>query len=196
MRKLKININKVSKKFGDKVVLDKLDLKVFESESLAIIGESGSGKSVLTKCIDGLLSFDTGTISFDKIENIKNLSFLQMNKYMSKFGILFQNAALFDSLTIKENLTFANKNCDLSEILDEVSLPKSILYEFPSNLSIGVQKRIGLARAILQNPEIQIRRPLIQSVRQLLGEHQMRLLERLAFLQAQLPANQPPLRLE
>ena len=154
MRKVKININKVSKKFGDKVVLNKLDLKVFESESLAIIGESGSGKSVLTKCIDGLLSFDTGTISFDKIENIKNLSFLQMNKYMSKFGILFQNAALFDSLTIKENLTFANKNCDLSEILDEVSLPKSILYEFPSNLSIGVQKRIGLARAILQNPEI------------------------------------------
>ena len=77
-----------------------------------------------------------------------------MNKYMSKFGILFQNAALFDSLTIKENLMFANKNSDLSEILDEVSLPKSILYEFPSNLSIGVQKRIGLARAILQNPEI------------------------------------------
>ena len=127
---------------------------MFESESLAIIGESGSGKSVLTKCIDGLLSFDTGTISFDKIENIKNLSFLQMNKYMSKFGILFQNAALFDSLTIKENLMFANKNSDLSEILDEVSLPKSVLYEFPSNLSIGVQKRIGLARAILQNPEI------------------------------------------
>ena len=154
MRKLKININKVCKKFGDKVVLDKLDLKVFESESLAIIGESGSGKSVLTKCIDGLLSFDTGTISFDKIENIKNLSFLQMNKYMSKFGILFQNAALFDSLTIKENLMFAKRNNDLSEILDEVSLPKSILYEFPSNLSIGVQKRIGLARAILQNPEI------------------------------------------
>jgi phospholipid/cholesterol/gamma-HCH transport system ATP-binding protein len=73
---------------------------------------------------------------------------------MSKFGILFQNAALFDSLTIKENLMFAKRNNDLSEILDEVSLPKSILYEFPSNLSIGVQKRIGLARAILQNPEI------------------------------------------
>ena len=156
MRKLKININKVSKKFGDKVVLKDLDLKVFESESLAIIGESGSGKSVLTKCIDGLLSFDTGTISFDKIYNIKNLSFLEMNKYMSKFGILFQNAALFDSLTIKENLMFANKNDNFSEILDEVSLPKSILQEFPSNLSIGVQKRIGLARAILQNPEILI----------------------------------------
>mgnify|MGYP001492545820 FL=1 len=112
MRKLKINVNKVTKKFGDKIVLNKLDLKIFESESLAIIGESGSGKSVLTKCIDGLLNFDTGTISFDNIENIKKLSFLQMNKYMSKFGILFQNAALFDSLTIKENLMFANKNDD------------------------------------------------------------------------------------
>ena len=156
MRKLKININNISKKFGDKIVLNRLDLKVFESESLAIIGESGSGKSVLTKCIDGLLSFDTGTISFDQIKNIKNLSFLQMNKYMSKFGILFQNAALFDSLTIKENLMFANKNDNFSEILNEVSLPKSILKEFPSNLSIGVQKRIGLARAILQNPEILI----------------------------------------
>ncbi len=156
MRKLKININKISKKFGDKVVLNKLNLQVFESESLAIIGESGSGKSVLTKCIDGLLNFDTGTISFDKIKNIKHLSFLQMNRYMSKFGILFQNAALFDSLTIKENLMFANKNDDFTEILDEVSLPKSILKEFPSNLSIGVQKRIGLARAILQNPEILI----------------------------------------
>ena len=156
MRKLKININKISKKFGDKIVLNKLDLKIFESESLAIIGESGSGKSVLTKCIDGLLNFDSGIISFDKIENIKKLSFLQLNKYMSKFGILFQNAALFDSLTIKENLMFANKNDNFSEILDEVSLPKSILQEFPSNLSIGVQKRIGLARAILQNPEILI----------------------------------------
>ena len=156
MRKLKININKISKKFDDKVVLDKLDLQVFESESLAIIGESGSGKSVLTKCIDGLLSFDTGSISFDKIDNIKKLSFLQMNKYMSKFGILFQNAALFDSLTIKENLMFANKTDNFSEILYDVSLPKSILHEFPSNLSIGVQKRIGLARAILQNPEILI----------------------------------------
>ena len=64
---------------------------------------------------------------------------------MSKFGILFQNAALFDSLTVKENLMFAKKK-DFTEILDEISLPKSILEEYPSNLSIGVQKRIGLAK--------------------------------------------------
>ena len=72
MRKLKINIENVSKKFGKKNVLNKLNLQIFESESLAIIGESGSGKSVLTKCIDGLLDYDSGSISFNEIiTNIK-----------------------------------------------------------------------------------------------------------------------------
>ena len=157
MRKLKINIENVSKKFGKKNVLNKLNLQIFESESLAIIGESGSGKSVLTKCIDGLLDYDSGSISFNEITNIKKLSFLNKNKYMAKFGILFQNAALFDSLNIRENLMFASSQSnDIIEVLEDVSLPKSILQEFPSNLSIGVQKRIGLARAILQKPEILI----------------------------------------
>ena len=77
MRKLKINIQNVSKKFGKKNVLNKLSLQIFESESLAIIGESGSGKSVLTKCIDGLLDYDSGLISFNEIPNIKQLSFLK-----------------------------------------------------------------------------------------------------------------------
>ena len=77
MRKLKINIDKISKKFGDKVVLNNLHLKVFESESLAIIGESGSGKSVLTKCIDGLLSFDTGKFLLMKLRILKNYHFFR-----------------------------------------------------------------------------------------------------------------------
>ena len=132
MRKLKINIENVSKKFGKKNVLNKLNLQIFESESLAIIGESGSGKSVLTKCIDGLLDYDSGSISFNEINNIKKLSFLNKNKYMAKFGILFQNAALFDSLNIRENLMFASsQNNDILEVLEDVSLPKSILQEFP-----------------------------------------------------------------
>ena len=156
MRKLVINIENLTKNFGQKVVLKKLNLKIYNSESLAIIGESGSGKSVLTKCIDGLLNFDSGKISFNEIKNIKNFSSTERNKYMSKFGILFQNAALFDSLTVKENLMFAKKKSDFTEILDEISLPKSILEEYPSNLSICVQKRIGLARAILKEPEILI----------------------------------------
>ncbi len=156
MRKLIINIENLTKNFGEKIVLKKLNLKIYNSESLAIIGESGSGKSVLTKCIDGLLNFDSGKISFNDIENIKSFSSTERNKYMSKFGILFQNAALFDSLTVKENLMFAKKKSNFKEILDEISLPNSILDEYPSNLSIGVQKRIGLARAILKEPEILI----------------------------------------
>ena len=156
MRNVKINIKNLSKAFGDKIVLKNLNLKIYESESLAIIGESGSGKSVLTKCIDGLVSFDSGVISYGNIKNINLLSSLKKNKYMSNFGILFQNAALFDSLSVKENLMFANQTNDFSEILRDVSLPKSILSEFPSNLSIGVQKRVGLARAILQKPEVLI----------------------------------------
>ena len=156
MRRLKINIENLSKSFDGKNVLKKLNLKVYESESLAIIGESGSGKSVLTKCIDGLLDYDSGSVSYEQTQNIKELNSKKKNIYMSKFGILFQNAALFDSLTIEENLRFAKNDCDISKILVDVSLPESILPEFPSNLSIGVQKRVGLARAILKEPEILI----------------------------------------
>ena len=76
--------------------------------------------------------------------------------YMSKFGILFQNSALLDSLNIKENLKFANKQDSFHKILDEVGLPNSILEKYPSELSVGMQKRVGLARAILKKPEVLI----------------------------------------
>ena len=155
MRKTKIKIKGLSKNFGEKKVLKNLDLNIYESESLAIIGESGSGKSVLTKCIDGLESFDSGIISYDNIENIGDLKNLQKDQYMTKFGILFQNAALLDSLTVKENLEFSQKK-NVKEILKDLSIPENLLNEYPNKLSIGVQKRIGLARAILKNPEILI----------------------------------------
>ena len=155
MRKTKIKIKGLSKNFGEKKVLKNLDLNIYESESLAIIGESGSGKSVLTKCIDGLESFDSGIISYDNIENIGDLKNLQKDQYMTKFGILFQNAALLDSLTVKENLEFSQKK-NVKEILKDLSIPENLLNEYPNTLSIGVQKRIGLARAILKNPEILI----------------------------------------
>ena len=155
MRKTKIKIKGLSKNFGEKKVLRNLDLNIYESESLAIIGESGSGKSVLTKCIDGLESFDSGKISYDNIENIGDLKSFQKDQYMTKFGILFQNAALLDSLTVKENLEFSQKN-NVKEILKDLSIPENLLNEYPNTLSIGVQKRIGLARAILKNPEILI----------------------------------------
>ena len=155
MRKIKIRIKNLSKSFGNKIVLNNLNLNIYESESLAIIGESGTGKSVLTKCIDGLENYDLGTISYENIENIRNLSNIKKNEYMGKFGILFQNAALFDSLTVEENLKFCKKN-NFKKILNDVALPESLLKEYPNNLSIGVQKRIGLARAILKSPEILI----------------------------------------
>ena len=155
MRKIKIRVKNLSKSFGNKKVLNNLNLNIYESESLAIIGESGTGKSVLTKCIDGLENYDLGTISYENIENIRNLSNIKKNEYMGKFGILFQNAALFDSLTVEENLKFCKKN-NFKKILNDVALPERLLKEYPNNLSIGVQKRIGLARAILKSPEILI----------------------------------------
>ncbi|MBD22082.1 MAG: ABC transporter ATP-binding protein [Alphaproteobacteria bacterium] len=155
MRKVKIRIKDLSKNFGEKRVLKNLNLNIYESESLAIIGESGSGKSVLTKCIDGLEDYDSGNISYENIKNIKKLSTSKKNDYMGKFGILFQNAALFDSLSIEENLKFCKKD-NFKKILKDVGLPASILKEYPNDLSIGVQKRIGIARAILKNPEILI----------------------------------------
>ncbi|MEE2695165.1 MAG: ATP-binding cassette domain-containing protein [Pseudomonadota bacterium] len=156
MRKLKISVKDLVKKFDKKTVLENLDLEIYESESLSIIGESGSGKSILTRCIIGLIDFDQGLISFEEIENIKYLSANQKNNYISKFGILFQNSALLDSLNIEENLRFANKKEDLSKILNEVGLPKSILKKFPSDLSVGMQKRVGLARAVIKKPDVLI----------------------------------------
>tara|TARA_A100001037_G_scaffold179884_1_gene161357 strand:+ start:513 stop:1223 length:711 start_codon:yes stop_codon:yes gene_type:complete len=155
MRKVKIRVKNLSKNFGDKVVLKNLNLDIYESESLAIIGESGTGKSVLTKCIDGLEDYDSGIISYENINNIKNLNTQKKNEYLGKFGILFQNAALLDSLTVEENLKFC-KNNNFKKILNDVALPHSLLNKYPNNLSIGVQKRIGLARAILKSPEILI----------------------------------------
>ncbi|MDC3091716.1 ATP-binding cassette domain-containing protein [Rickettsiales bacterium] len=156
MRKKKIQIKNLKKSFNGKEILKKINLNIFESESLAIIGESGSGKSVLTKCITGLISFELGEIIFDSKYNVKTINDQEKLEHISKFGVLFQNAALFDSLTIRDNILFEKKNIDISEIISEVGLNKSILNLYPSDLSAGMQKRVGLARAILTKPEILI----------------------------------------
>ena len=156
MKNIKINIKNLEKKFEQKIILKKINLKVFESESLAIIGESGSGKSVLTKCIIGLLRFENGKILYNDKLNIEKIKNNEMIKYTSKFGVLFQNAALFDSLNVRQNLSFEVKLTNFDEILNDVGLDNSILESYPSDLSVGVQKRIGLARAIISNPEVLI----------------------------------------
>ena len=103
-----------------------------------------------------MLKYDNGSISFGDLNNINTLNDKEKMNYMSKFGILFQNSALLDSLNIKENLEFASKQDSFNKILDEVGLPNSILKKYPSELSVGMQKRVGLARAILKKPDVLI----------------------------------------
>ncbi len=156
MRKIIISVKNLEKKFQEKEILKKLNLNIFESESLAIIGESGSGKSILTRCIIGLINFDKGEISFENSENINFFNDKKKLDYMANFGILFQNSALLDSLNVEENLRFSSLDNKLTAILNEVGLPKSILKKFPAELSTGMQKRVGLARAILKKPKVLI----------------------------------------
>ena len=151
-----IKISNLKKKFRNKEVLNDVNLIIYESQSLAIIGESGSGKSVLTKCISGLLDFDFGNIRYKDIYSLKNSNEKVKNQHISKFGILFQNAALFDSMNIYQNITFGNKKANILKILDSVGLNKDCLETYPANISAGMQKRVGLARAILTDPEILI----------------------------------------
>ena len=151
-----IKISNLKKKFRNKEILNDVNLMIYESQSLAIIGESGSGKSVLTKCISGLLDFDFGNIRYKDIYSLKNSNEKVKNQHISKFGILFQNAALFDSMNIYQNITFGNKKANILKILDSVGLNKDCLETYPANISAGMQKRVGLARAIVTDPEILI----------------------------------------
>ena len=152
----KIKIESLNKKFDGKVILKDINLSIFESESLAVIGESGSGKSVLTKCLSGLIDFDYGQINYQRSYDVKKINYSERLNHISKFGVLFQNAALFDSLTIRENIMFKKKSLNINSVLNDVGLDSSCLDLFPSDLSVGMQKRVGLARAISAEPEILI----------------------------------------
>jgi phospholipid/cholesterol/gamma-HCH transport system ATP-binding protein len=159
----KIILANVDKSFGKKQVLRDISLKVAEKESLVIIGGSGSGKSVLLKCILGLLRPDSGTIKVDSM-NPHSASSAEREAFMRKFGMLFQGGALFDSLTVWENITFAvrqrehiNKAMAIeiaTTKLKQVGLGSDVAMQRPSELSGGMQKRVALARAICGNPEI------------------------------------------
>ena len=159
----KIKIQGLSKSFGNHKVLDGIDLEIKKGDSLVILGGSGSGKSVLIKTIIGLIKPDNGTITIDGILT-NNISNKERFKMMQKCGFLFQAGALFDSLTIQDNITFfAEKLSKLSKQdkqelaiskLESVGLPSRILNLYPSELSGGMQKRVSLTRAICSNPEI------------------------------------------
>jgi len=158
----KIKIRDVKKSFGSKVVLDGVNMDVYPGESVVVIGQSGVGKSVLIKCVIGILEPDAGTIEIDG-NPITNPGFKGMDEIRRKFGMLFQYAALFDSLTVWENVGFgliqhsSLKPGQIREMAEEklrmVGLPGT-LDLMPSELSGGMRKRVGLARAIAMEPEI------------------------------------------
>jgi len=157
----RIKIRGLSKRFEDKVILDKVDLDIMPGKSMTVIGMSGTGKSVLIKCILGLLKPDSGEILVDG-EDWLALNQQEQLKRMRRVGMLFQGAALFDSLPVWENVAFAllrhgeNKNTArerASEVLAWVGLP-NIEDLMPSELSGGMAKRVGLARTICHKPDI------------------------------------------
>tara|TARA_R110002072_G_scaffold136308_2_gene278693 strand:+ start:7336 stop:8127 length:792 start_codon:yes stop_codon:yes gene_type:complete len=159
----KIRIRGLHKAFGQNVVLDGIDLEIFKGESLVVIGGSGTGKSVLLKCILGLLKPDSGSIEIDG-ENIVTMNRGKLDKVRAKVGMLFQGAALFDSLPVWENVAFGliqgqgmNRNkarAIAMQRLADVGLEESIADLSPDELSGGMRKRVGLARAIATKPEI------------------------------------------
>ncbi len=159
----KIELKDVKKSFGEKKVLDGVNLKIRKGESLVIIGGSGTGKSVTLKSILGLVTPDSGSILIDGKETIGSTN-KEREAFMSQFGMLFQGGALFDSMRIWENVAFGliqgqkmdrGQAHDIAmEKLKQVGLSPQVGNYYPAELSGGMQKRVSLARAIATNPEI------------------------------------------
>ncbi len=163
MSEAKIELRNVCKRFGKKVVLDGINLTVPKGESLVVTGESGTGKSVMIKCVLGIIRPDSGEIFVDG-KNVLKMDSNEREKTLRKFGMLFQGAALFDSLPVWENVAFGliqgrkmprKKAKDIAvEKLAKVGLGAEVGELYPAELSGGMQKRVGLARAIATEPEI------------------------------------------
>lgn len=158
-----VEITKLCKSFGTQQVLKDLSLKLYKGENLVVLGKSGSGKSVLIKCIAGLLSADSGTIQVFH-HNVTSLSTKKMSELRQEIGFLFQSGALYDSMTVKENLEFPlirlkpkltkkERDAKIKETLENVGLSDA-LHKMPSQLSGGMCKRISLARTIIIDPKI------------------------------------------
>jgi phospholipid/cholesterol/gamma-HCH transport system ATP-binding protein len=163
MAEAHILLDGVRKSFGSKHVLNGVKLAVPKGHSLVVIGGSGTGKSVMLKCILGILQPDSGTIRVAG-ENVVGLRGKARDDYLQRFGMLFQGAALFDSLPVWENVAFGliqGRNMarararDIAiEKLGQVGLGPEVGQLYPAELSGGMQKRVGLARAIAADPEI------------------------------------------
>ena len=159
----KISLRGLTKSFGKKRVLQGLDLDVLQGESLVVIGGSGTGKSVMLKCVLGLLIPESGSITIDG-ENFRESSTSERERILRKIGVLFQGSALFDSLRVWENVAFglvqgrgmarAEARRIAEEKMAQVGLGPEVGILRPAELSGGMQKRVALARAIATEPEI------------------------------------------
>lgn len=160
-----VEVINLQKSFGSHEVLKNISVKLFKGENLVVLGKSGSGKSVLIKCIVGLLKADGGTISVFG-EDMTSLNIEKFNELRQKIGFLFQSGALYDSMTVKENLEFPLRRIKkgiseieikekVNEVLENVGLADS-LNKMPSELSGGMRKRISLARTIIVDPMIML----------------------------------------
>jgi phospholipid/cholesterol/gamma-HCH transport system ATP-binding protein len=159
-----VKIKGISKRFDTLKVLDKVSIDVETGENLVVFGQSGTGKSVLLKCIIGLLIPDEGEI-YIKDKMVLSLTLNQLNEVRKNIGFLFQGAALYDSMSVRENLEFplkkhfkftqAELDDKVEQTLEYVSL-ESAIDKMPSELSGGMRKRIGLARSIITDPELML----------------------------------------
>ncbi|SKC00516.1 phospholipid/cholesterol/gamma-HCH transport system ATP-binding protein [Sphingobacterium nematocida] len=160
-----IHVDNVSKSFGDLHVLRNVDLKLYNGENLVVLGRSGTGKSVLIKLISGLLKPDSGNINVLG-HQVNDLTEKELMQLRLRIGFSFQNSALYDSMTVKENLEFplirnkrnltrAEINREIEDVLDGVGLLQA-LNQMPSELSGGQKKRIGIARTLILRPDIML----------------------------------------
>jgi phospholipid/cholesterol/gamma-HCH transport system ATP-binding protein len=159
-----VHIKNLEKSFGNNTVLKKINLELNHGENLVVLGKSGSGKSVLIKCMVGLIPIDGGEIIIQG-DNITEMKMAQLNIARKKIGFLFQSGALYDSLSVRENLAFplrdqtdmseSEKTTLIVEALENVSLEESI-DKMPSELSGGMRKRLGLARTLILKPDIML----------------------------------------
>lgn len=160
-----VEVTDLHKHFGDQQVLQGTSITLYKGENLVVLGKSGTGKSVLIKCIVGLLKPDAGTVKVFEDE-VTSVDYKRLNEIRKKVGFLFQNGALYDSMTVKQNLEFPLKRIrkdlkkddiatKISEALEAVGLPEAI-DKMPSELSGGMRKRISLARTIIVDPSIML----------------------------------------
>ncbi len=161
-----LKIDSLNKAFGDKHVLNDFSLELFEGENLVIMGKSGSGKSVMIKCLIGLIQPDSGSITIMG-EDISQISPDRLDELRTEIGFLFQGSALYDSMTVRENIEFplrrhkkkfgkdVNTTTLVEKALESVGLLQTIDL-MPSELSGGMQRRVALARALILKPKIMI----------------------------------------